>query len=405
MLDVRCWTFVLGACLAFCLQAAVRGQGARELVANGNRAYAQGDFTAALDAYDRASVAEPESAVIYFNRGATYFRQEDYEKAVESFEKAALKFKEPQQEARCKYNLGNCAFRECERQRDSDLKKALAACEKSIGLYQEALRLDPETPNAARNIEVARLTLKAILDEVNKKREEQEKQQQQQQEAVEKLKELIARQQAAAEQSQALNEEKREKGATDEVGAQAKDLAGAQRGLRQETEQLAQSMQSPPQAGQPGQAQQGPMPATPVDQAKQHMQQAVGRQEQAAAKLDQIQPLPAAASQHKAAEELTKALESLTEQQEQQQGQQQQQDDQQQQQQQDGQQQEQQQEKKEGQQKPEGEKSEEEQKDKEQQQAVQLPDTANDILNEEKENRDKRRVPQAGGYRPVDRDW
>ena len=36
---------------------------------------------------------------------------------------------------------------------------------------------------------------------------------------------------------------------------------------------------------------------------------------------------------------------------------------------------------------------------------AQLPDDADDILNEEKENKKKRRLPASSGYRRVDRDW
>jgi len=85
-----------------------------------------------------------------------------------------LKSQDTKLEAKCNYNLGNCAFRECERQKDSDLKKSVEACKQAIGFYKNALRLNPEMAEAARNLEVARLTMKAMLDEI-KNREEAEK--------------------------------------------------------------------------------------------------------------------------------------------------------------------------------------------------------------------------------------
>ena len=120
---------------AFCLVAIIllgfggtaHAASGADLVAEGNRAYQREDYEKALAAYDRASVEAPEAPQIYFNKGAVYYMQGDYTKAREMFEQAALKAKDLELEAGSQYNLGNCAFRESERQRDSDLKKSLAA--------------------------------------------------------------------------------------------------------------------------------------------------------------------------------------------------------------------------------------------------------------------------------------
>jgi len=55
---------------------------ARKMVSRGNTAYAAGQYDEALEAYDAASVEAPESARIYFNKGAAYYRQGDYSSAV-----------------------------------------------------------------------------------------------------------------------------------------------------------------------------------------------------------------------------------------------------------------------------------------------------------------------------------
>ena len=79
---------------------------------------------------------------------------------------------------------------------DSDLKKALEECNKSIRHYQEALALDPGFHQAAENIELVRLVLKTILDEINRQKKAQEQQNEAMQRAAEQLKELISRQKA-----------------------------------------------------------------------------------------------------------------------------------------------------------------------------------------------------------------
>ena len=138
------------------------------LIDKGNRAFQQGSYDEALIAYEAASIEAPESPHIYFNKGTIFYMQGDYQKATDMFEQAALKTKDLAFEARAQFNLGNCAFRESLRQRDSDLKKSVEQLERSIYYYKKAFELDPELQDAAHNIEVARLIMKQLLDEVKK---------------------------------------------------------------------------------------------------------------------------------------------------------------------------------------------------------------------------------------------
>jgi hypothetical protein len=370
---------------------------ARKLVARGNRSYAAGEYDQALQAYDEASVTEPESPWLYFNRGAVHFQKGDLNAAQEAFQKAASKSKDVKLEAKCRYNLGNCAFRESERQRDSDLKKSLEACEKSIALYREALKLDTELKDAARNLEVARLTLKAILDEIRKREEEAAKQQQAQKQAVEKLQELIKRQEQALAQNESLAKEKSEKGEDAALQGKVQSLAGEQKDICQKTGQLADSMaQQPPPAAPPpaGQKQAppqiGPQPATPADQAREHLNNAVQNQEAATQKLEQSQLEPAQPDQKDAAENLKKALAAMASpQQGQPQG---------------GQDRQKQDQKEQQGEQAQGQQQQNAEDRQKQQQAAVADEKAHDILNEEKENREARRQP-AGGYTAVDKDW
>ena len=100
---------------------AVHAESAADLVSRGNESYLKGKYDDAISAYEEASVDAPESPYIYFNRGTALYKKGDYSGASEAFEKAALKSKDPGLEAKSKFNLGNCAYREAERQKDSDL--------------------------------------------------------------------------------------------------------------------------------------------------------------------------------------------------------------------------------------------------------------------------------------------
>jgi len=348
-----------------------------KLVKKGNAAYARGKYDDALAAYEEATVEVPESPYIHFNKGAAFYRKGDYAKATDLFENAALKSRDTKLEARSKFNLGNCSFREAERQKDSNSKKSLASCEQSVRHYQQALELDPELREAAENIEVVRLIMKSILDEIKKQEETAKKQQEAQRKAAEKLKELIERQQKATDRNKALSKERQQNGDSENVRDQVGDLANDQKELGKETSELAANMPQPQQS------------PSPVDQVRQHLENAGKEQKSAASKLEQNDLQKARPSQEKAVEELKKALEAMSgggknqkgrDQQEQQQEQQAQ--------------------------APQEQPREGEQDNEEEQEAMaQLPDEARDILDEEKENKEQRRQVRAGGYRAVDKDW
>ena len=266
-------------------------------VAAGNAAYAAGEYEKALSLYEEAAVDRPEAPVLPFNKGAVYYQMNELDKAQEAFEQAVAQAPDPQFEAAAKYNLGNCAFRESERWRDNDLNASLTACETSIRRYREALDLDPGLTAAARNLEVARLALKSILDAQKQEKEEGERQQQQQQKQNEELQELARRQEEAADRSREL------------AGAQetpARDAAGRELGTTQqelgaETKAVAQRMKNA--ADIPDTPASGAAPEQPLDAA-------VAAQEQALRELDGQQFEEAAGSQQTAAQEIRKLLES-----------------------------------------------------------------------------------------------
>ncbi len=380
----RCFSGQLRALvtLMFFLTCAVgaMADSAHSLVKQGNAAYSQGKYEEAISAYEDAGVDVPESPHLYFNKGAVYYQQQDYEKAKEAFADAASKSKDLKLEARSRFNLGNCAFRESERQRDSDLDKSLGACEESIRHYQDALRLDPEFKEAAQNIEIVRLLMKTILDEINKKKEELQKQQEAQQQAAEKLKELIEKQEELTRNNQSVTKERTQKGDSQEVRDKISRLADDQEQLQQGTDALAQSL-PPSQPQQP----------TPADQVRERVDKAMAEQGSASDKLDKQNMAGALPNQREAEKELKNALAALTEPPQEQQGEQQN-----------------EQENNGGeeqQQSAQEQESTDEEQQQDEQPAAQLSEEAQNILDEEKENQERRKLPVNGNYREVDRDW
>jgi len=352
---------LLGAALPCVSHAA----SARSLVAQGNQAYRDGKYAEALEAYEEAGVDLPESPQLAFNRGAACYKSGDYAKAREHFEKGALKTRDLTLEARCTYNLGNCSFQEGERQKDSDLEKALAAYQASVRYYQEALKRAPQLTDAAHNIEVARLVMRDILDKLKKKQEEEKEKQKEQQKLLDQLKQLIERQAKAIEQNQALAE----KQATEPkaIEPDVAKLADEQGDIRKGTGEVAQKLAQPLPQGQ----QRPPQ----LEQAKQHLDRATAEQAVAEEHLRKQKLGDARPGQDKALDEMKKALAALAGKQPPNQGQQ----------------------PKQQPQQP--------QPQPQQQTAKPKDERAKDILNEEKENRERRRVGVAGGQRPVDKDW
>lgn len=425
-----------------CVAGPARADEAAEAVEAGNAAFAAEAYEDALAAYEQASVAAPESAVIRFNCGTVYYRLGDYSKAREQFQAAAERAREPALEARARYNLGNCAWQEGQRQRDSDLQKCLAALQEAAAFYQQALRLDATLEAAARNLEVTRLTIKQILDEIKKRQEEAAKQQQQQEEQLERLQKLIQEQEALRQESVAKGRQARnppasgdssgdnstgatpaqkpppgpsgaptpetpqdkeaEPSAEEGNGAAAGGaLAERQQGLRERTGALAQDLTPPaPGAG-----------ATPTPQghsgqeaARQALAAAQGKQGSAVRQLESSVYDGAAADQAAARQHLEDALAAL---------QQQQQSQQQQQQGEDGESEQEQEQEQQGAEPPPEDPADQEQQEDgsaggqapERAPAAPLDEAAQDILDQEKENREDALPAVIRGAVPVEKDW
>lgn len=361
------------------------------LVDAGNRAFQAGKFDEAISAYDKASVQAPESPVIFFNKGDALYRKGDYAGASEMFEKAAIKSKALKLEASARYNLGNCAFREAEKQKDSDLQKALAACQSSVKSYQDALKLDPDHKDAARNIEIVRLTIKAILDEIKKKQEEAEKQKQQQKDAAERMKQLIQKQEQAAEKSKSLSKEKQAQGDSQDVQKKSQELADEQKNIQKETEKLSEEMKEASQQQKQGQPQNQPDAGK---KAAEHLDEAKSHQGKAADKLKENSPEQAQPEQGEASKDLKEALKSLEDDSKKGGNDQNQQKPQDQKDQQD----------KQTQQQDQPQASEQD-KPGQQQQASKVDEDVRDVLNDEKTNKEMRDRRSMAPYGEVDKDW
>ncbi len=168
------------AFLVLALATMAKADSARKALRQGNRLFGDSKYTEAINKYNEALIEQPQALEPKFNKADGYFRMDDLSEAMDLYQEVAAGSKDMSLVARAKYNLGNCYFQRGSKQRDSDLQKAVDDMKTSITCWRQVLDIDPKNEKAARNIEVARLTIKDILDQI-KKQQEQQKQQQKQQ--------------------------------------------------------------------------------------------------------------------------------------------------------------------------------------------------------------------------------
>lgn len=208
---------------------------ARKMVARGNQAYNEKRFDEAMSAYESAEKQCPDSEHILFNKGVVYYQQGDYTNAISLFERAALMSDDTTLTAKSIYNKGNSYFRQAEELKSLDPKASLEKCESSIRSYQEALELDPEMKDTAKNLEIARLLKKTISEEMLHRQ-----MQNPQHHASTNFNEQL--QNTAQKQQQLLNKTIQEANSseTEKQAEQGAQLSSEQKQLREELEKLMQ---------------------------------------------------------------------------------------------------------------------------------------------------------------------
>jgi Ca-activated chloride channel family protein len=350
-------------------------------VRQANKLYDNGHFNEAIKEYDQALTDQPQLLEPKFDKADCYFQLDDLTEAVNLYKEVAAGSKDMKLVARAKYNLGNCYFKQGFKQKDSDLQKALEDLQTSIICWRGAMEIDPENKNAAKNIEVARLIIKDIIDQFNKQKEQQQQQAEKQKQLQQQLKELAEKQKSLANQTQKTKEQE-EKGqaSPQETSENYKKQAQEQSQLKKEAEKASQQMrQHDPNT-----------PQTPqMQKAQEELNQAMDKQSDAEKKLNASNGAAAEQSQDKAAEHLDNALKALSDANQQNQRQQQQ---------------------KQSKQSQEpnqpGKEEQQQQQNQQEQNASAAPDTtAQEILDKEQREKKQRQILERADYQEVDKDW
>ena len=173
---------ITAAFVILSLTQPVLGGPAQGILREGNKLYAEGNFNEAINKYDESLVEAPEALEPKFNKANSYYQLDDLEKAIDLYREVAADSKDMKLVTKAKYNLGNCSFQQGLKQRDSNLEKAIEDLKTAIGDWRGVLDIEPENEKAAKNIEVARLIIKDIIDQMNKQKQQQDPNQPQNQE-------------------------------------------------------------------------------------------------------------------------------------------------------------------------------------------------------------------------------
>jgi len=132
-----------------------------ELVKQGNDSFWAQDYKSALKYYHDAEIELPESPELEYNMAGALYNQGGYEEAVERFEKA-LKTQDSAQNLRSHFNLGNTYFQ-------------MEDFQKAIEQYQRVLELNPDDMDAKFNLEYARKRLKEQMQDQSDDQKKQDK--------------------------------------------------------------------------------------------------------------------------------------------------------------------------------------------------------------------------------------
>ncbi|HRO44621.1 tetratricopeptide repeat protein [Agriterribacter sp.] len=135
------------------LGAPAFSQNINRLIGKGNEAYRLQQYDKAVAAYKEALKADPRNSVAAFNMGNALFKNESYEEAAGTFDKAAKLTDDKRLQSQLLYNKGVALTRQ----------KAL---EESIAAYKQTLRLNSSDTLARENLQRA----------LNEKKQQQQQQ-------------------------------------------------------------------------------------------------------------------------------------------------------------------------------------------------------------------------------------
>lgn len=153
----------------------VFSSGFNENELDGNKLYKEGDFEGALAEYS-GGLATKADYDLYYNRGVSYYKLDQYEKSFSDFENAATYANSEKDQIKAVYNAGNSNFMAAETVKTENPGQALEFYDKAVKHFERVLELDSDNQNASYNLELSRLRLDEIEQHQNDEQEDGDQQ-------------------------------------------------------------------------------------------------------------------------------------------------------------------------------------------------------------------------------------
>ena len=164
---------LLVVAVVFAVPLEVQAKGASERAEReGRQAFADGRFTDAAAAFGVAAEARPGVAELIYDEGISVYRSGDLENAVGLLRHAVEQGGRPQLVAAGHFALGNVGVRAVEQALSGqggltpDLKAAIDGLTAAAYSYRRALDIHPDWEEAAHNLEVTRLRLQQLQQQL-----------------------------------------------------------------------------------------------------------------------------------------------------------------------------------------------------------------------------------------------
>jgi len=144
--------------------------------AEGEEAYARGDYLKAAEYYSQALKDGPADPVLHYNSGTTSYKNNLFAQAAASFTEA-LNSADLELQQKAYFNLGNALFKQGEEKQQANPQAAINDWQEALDAYDSALQLDSRDQLAAEN----RAYVEKQLEELKKQVEPQPQQPQEDQ--------------------------------------------------------------------------------------------------------------------------------------------------------------------------------------------------------------------------------
>lgn len=230
-----------------------------------NKLYKSGEFQSALETYNAANEAQPDTPEISYNRALAHYKLNQFTEA-NNLLNQALNTTDKSLESKIKYNMGNVAYAQA-LQNQENTEQAINHLKSAITRYRDALEINPADEDAKTNIHNAQSLIKQLIQQQKQQQQQNQDQQddenqddqQQDQENQQQQQSEDGEQEENQEQQQSENQEQQDENPQQQ----------SQKGQQNEEEQ--QQQPQPQNQQQPEQGEQREVKLTP-EQAEQLLQ-------------------------------------------------------------------------------------------------------------------------------------